>query len=138
MSRGLGKTERAVLTALPDDGTPRTIYQLTLAIYGPGHLERHVTEQWNAGVYNSDRPRLPLADQHDKVSVRRAVARLERAGLVVAVHTDEIPDVKVTTVRAKFLPVTRISDGEPYGSEVVRCGGKLVAKLSGRSQAVDT
>jgi hypothetical protein len=73
MSRGLGKVERAVLAALPENGSLRSVYQLTLDVFGPWHMDKY--------VYHLDE-HAKLADPEDKRSVRRAVARLERAGLV--------------------------------------------------------
>jgi len=75
MSRGLGKVERAVLAALPDDGSMKSVYQLAIDVFGPWHLDKHI---FNVGASKD----VKLADPNDKISVRRAVVRLKRAGLV--------------------------------------------------------
>jgi hypothetical protein len=75
MSRGLGKTERAILAALPEDGSLRSIYDLALAIYGPWHMDKY-TE------HPARYEHIQLADPYHKRNIRRAVVRLERAGLV--------------------------------------------------------
>jgi hypothetical protein len=82
MSRGLGRVERAVLDQL-EDGRWHSVHDLATAMFGP------------------------FTDKSRKVSVRRAVRRLEASGLV------EIAPAIVRTTRTDVLREDTISMRTP-------------------------
>ena len=82
VSKGLGKTERAVMDALAS--RTLTMYGIMLAIFGPAQPPLGALGLWD------DTPPT-AATEAQKVSVRRAVRNLERKGLVEVHDSRDIP-----------------------------------------------